>query len=241
MSEQGIQNIFGQMLVYPADGNRKQQAKSGKYRLDFLNGLVTDPDGETESMSKSLSQLGTNFIRSCFITVSTVEATIKVGNNVLPTGHQLTYVVNGLAFEIIEITFPSDRTPKDDFSFSVIGSDAPVFPIESDTLVGLHNPTSKTGTTTASYVTVLDFVFRGYSSSEIIIENTHATNIMIADVQVSQDGTNWVSAQNYPLDVSNLDFNIFQNTINHRYIRVRLKTKTDPNHATYRIQLNLER
>lgn len=239
MSE--IQNVSSQLLVFPNDGSRKKGAQAGKYVLDFANGLVVAPDGSTETMSKSLSEIGKNFVKSVFITVSTVDAIIKIGQNILPQGHQLTYVINGIAFETLEITFPIDRTPLNDFSFAVIGSDSPNFPIQADSLVGFHTPTPKTGSSTDAYVTVLDFLFTGYSSSEIIIENTHATNFMIADIQVSEDGVNWVSSQNYPLDVDNLNFNIFQNTIRHRYIRVRLITKTSPNHATYRIQLNLER
>lgn len=240
MSE-NIQNVSNQLLSYPSDGTRKLGAQAGKYVLDFANGLVVAPDGTTESMSKSLSQIGSQFVKSCFITVSTVEAEIKIGQNTLPKSHQLTYVVNGIAFETMEITFPSDRTPLNDFSFAVIGSDAQFFPIQADSLIGFHTPSAKTGSTTDAYVTVLDFLFTGYSSSEIIIENTHATNIMTADIQVSEDGVNFVSAQNYPLDVANLDFNIFQNTIRHKYIRARLITKTSPDHATYRVQLNLER
>lgn len=228
-------------MSYPNDGSRKLGAQAGKYILDFANGLVVAPNGDSESMSKSLSQIGSQFVKSCFVTVSTVDAIIKIGQNILPKSHQLTYVINGIAFETMEITFPSDRTPLNDFSFAVIGSDALFFPLQADSLVGFHTPSVKTGNTTNAYVTIVDFLFTGYSSSEIIIENTHATFIMTLDVQVSEDGVNWVSAQSYPLDIPALNFNIFQNTIRHRYIRVRLITKTNPDHATYRVQLNLER
>jgi len=236
-----LQFISSQLMTYPADGSRKKNAEAGKYTIDLANGLVTSPSGVSESMSTSLSVLGKNFAKSFFITVSTVDALIKIGQNVLPKSHQLTYVISGIATEIIEITFPNDRTPLDDFSFGIIASDAEIFPLQIDTLLGFHNPDAKTGSTTDAYVTVVDFLFVGYSSSEIIIENTHATNVLTADVQVSEDGVNWVSAQSYPLDISALNYNIFQNSIKHRYIRVRVITKTSPNHATYRVQLNMER
>lgn len=238
---QDIQNVSGQLMTYPSDGSRKKNAQAGKYIIDFNNGLVNPPNGNSESMSNSLTKIGKQFVKSIFITVSTVDAVIKIGQNILPKSHQLTYVISGIAFDTMEITFPSDRTPLNDFSFAVVASDLPNFPLQADSLVGFHTPDAKTGITTDSYATVVDFLFTGYSNSEIIIENTHATNIMTADIQVSEDGTNFVSAQSYPLDVANLDFNIFQNTIRHRYIRVRLITKTSPNHATYRVQLNLER
>ncbi|HSA76437.1 MAG TPA: DUF6385 domain-containing protein [Nitrosarchaeum sp.] len=236
-----IQNVSSQLMTYPADGSRKKGAQAGKYILDFAQGLVTPPSGASESMSKSLSKIGSQFCRSVFVTVSTVDAVIKIGQNVLPKSHQLTYVIQGIAFDTMEITFPSDRIPLNDFSFAVVGSDSVNFPLQADSLVGFHNPDAKTGNTTDAYVSIVDFLFTGYSNSEIIIENTGGTNIMTADVQVSEDGTNFVSAQSYPLDVAINDFNIFQNAIRHRYIRVRLKSKNAGNHTTYRVQLNLER
>ena len=239
MSE--IQNVSSQLISYPTDGSRKQGAQAGTYRFNFTEGLVVAPDGVTERMSNDLKKMGKNFVKSIFITTSSVDVVIKIGQNTLPKSHQLTYVVNGIAFEEMEITFPDDRTPINDFSFAIIGSDSQVFPIQADSLIGFHTPDAKTGSTTDAYVTIVDFLFTGYSSSEMIIENTHATNVMTADVQVSEDGTNFVSSQNYPLDVPALDYNIFQNSISHRYIRVRLITKTPTVHATYRVQLNLER
>ena len=236
-----IQNVSSQLMSYPSDGTRKLGAEGGKYIFDFVNGLVTSPLGSTESMSKSLVKMGKQFVRSIFITVSTVDVKIKIGQNILPKSHQLTFVVNGIAFDTMEIEFPVDRTPINDFSMAVIASDAEHFPLEADSLVGYHTPTAKTGSTTNAYVTIIDFVFTGYSSSEIIVENTDAVNALTCNIQVSEDGTNWVSAQSYPLDIALTDFNIFQNSIRHRYIRVRLIDKVLNSHATYRVQVNLER
>lgn len=239
MSE--IQNTSSQLMSFPADGDRKKGAKAGKWTIDFSAGLATDADGNSEPLSKSLPELGKNFARSCFITLSTVEAIIKIGQNTLPKSHQLTYVISGIAFEQMTIEFPTDRTPQDDFSFAVIGSDSPVFPIQADSLIGAHNPTAKTGTTTDSDVTVIDYVFTGYTENELIIENTGGTNTMIATVEISQDGTNWVAHQSYPADVLPNDFNVFASSVKHRYLRVRVKAKVSAAQTTYRVQLNLER
>jgi hypothetical protein len=101
-----IINPSSQLISFPSDGSRKTEAEGGKYVLDFDHGIVTSPLGETEEMNKTLAQLNTNFVRSVFITVSTVDAVIKIGQNILPKSHQLTFVVNGISFDTMEITFP---------------------------------------------------------------------------------------------------------------------------------------
>lgn len=241
MSEKTIQNISSQLMAYPSTGIRKQQALAGRYILDFTQGIVVAPDGSNEMMSKALVSIGSKFCKSVFLTVSTVDAKIKIGQNILPVGHQLTYVINGIAFETMEIEFPIDRTPLNDFSFLVIGSDADIFPISTDVLLASHNPTTQTGTTTDNYVTIMDFNFRGFSQVEIIISNTLGVNVMMADVQLSENGVDWVSAQNYPLDVAVNDSNVFQSSIAHKYGRVRLKSKVAGNATDYKVQANLER
>jgi hypothetical protein len=64
---------------------------------------------------------------------------------------------------------------------------------------------------------------------------------MVATVEVSQDGTNWVAHQGYPSDVLPSDFNVFASAVSHRFVRVRLKAKVSASQTTYRVQLNLER
>lgn len=238
---QNIVNISSQMIQFPKGGSRKEKAQAGVHSLDFNNGLVTFPDGSSEGMSSSLGKIEKQFVKSIFITLSTVDAKIKIGSTVLPKSHQLTYVVNGIGFDNMTIEFPTNRTPKDDFSYMVIASDSDVFPITADSLIGSHNPEAKTGTTTNSDITVIDFIFVGFSENEIIIENTGVTNTMIATVEISQDGVNWVPHQGYPADVLPSDFNVFASSVKHRYLRVRLKAKVSGAQTTYRVQLSLER
>ena len=234
-------NSLNQLLTYPPNGVRKQDASEGKWKLDFALGLVTAPDGSTERMSNNLQNLKDQFARSCFISVSDANAQIKVGNNILPANHVLNHVISGLSFDSIEIDFPTGRTPTNDFSFVVIASNSPVFPLQIATEIVQHSPSSKTGTTSDNYATVIDFLFVGYGQAEIIIENTLGVNLMTADVQVSEDGTNYFSYQNYPLDVSANDANIFQSSIAHKHIRVQVKSKNSGLPTDYRIQVNLER
>lgn len=242
MSEQKlISNVTSQLMNYPKDGSRKLGAQAGKYVFDLVSGVVNAPNGDTEFMSNSLSKLGLKFASSVYISISTVDATIKIGNQVLPKNQQLTYVVNGISFDTMEITFPSDRTPKDDFSIQVIASGSSIFPIDADVLTGLHNPTPQTGNTTNNFVTVFDFLFTGFTQINIIIENTGGTNVMEATVELSQDGSNWVSAQGFPIDVAINDATLYQNSIKHRFIRVRVKAKNAGNQTTFRVQPNLER
>lgn len=242
MSEQvTIQKISSQLITYPSDGKRKTGAKAGRYLLDFEQGLVIAPDGTTEKMSNDLARIGKNFVRSCFIAVSTVDALIKLGQNILPKGQQLTYVINGIGFQNMEIEFPTDRTPKNDFSFLVIGSDSEVFPVSIDVLLATHQPTTQTGNTTDNYVTVFDILFTSYSQITLLIENTGGVNTMTAQVQVSEDGVNWVAAQGYPVDVAINDANVFQSSIKHKYYRVQVKSKVAGSATSYRVQANLER
>lgn len=228
-------------MSYPKDGGRKQGAQAGRYVLDFENGIVTAPNGDTEEMSNDLKKIGSNFARSIFIAVSTVDAKIKIGQNILPQSHQLTYVVQGIGFQGIVIEFPIDRIPVNDFSFMVIASDAEIFPIDLGTLIASHSPAVLTDTTTDAFVILEDFSFVGYNQVEMIIENTLGVNALTADVQVSEDGINFVSAQNYPLDIATNDANVFQSSVSHKFIRVRVKSKTPALPTDYRVQTHLER
>ncbi len=228
-------------MTYPIDGVRKQDALEGKWKFDFALGIVTSPDGTTERMSNHLQNIKDQFARSCFISVSDANAKIKIGNNTLPANHVLNHVVSGLSFDSIEIDFPTGRTPTNDFSFVVIASNSPVFPLQIATEIVQHSPSSKIGTTTDAYVTLIDFLFVGYGQSEIIIENTLGVNVMTVDIQVSEDGVNYVSFQSYPLDIPINDANVFQSSIAHKHIRVRVKAKVGGSQTDYRLQANLER
>jgi hypothetical protein len=234
-------NSLNQLMTYPVNGVRKQDAIEGKWKLDFALGLVTAPDGTSERMSNSLQNLKDQFARSCYISVSDANAQIKVGNNILPANHVLNHVISGLSFDSIEIDFPTGRTPTNDFSFVVIASNSPVFPLQIATEIVQHSITPKTGTTTDAYVDIMDFSFVGYGQSEIIIENTLGVNVLTADIQVSEDGVNYVSFQNYPLNIATNDANLFQSSIAHKFMRVRVKSKVAGNPTDYRIQMNLER
>lgn len=236
-----VQNASSQLMNFPKDGIRLQQAQAGIHSFDFVSGLVTFPNGDTQRMSNSLSKLGRQFVKSVFITLSTVDALIRIGQNVLPKSHQLTYVVNGIGFDHMSIEFPVDRTPINDFSYMVIGSDADVFPIDADVLTGSHTPSSKTGTSVDADTTIADFLFTGYTENEIIIENTGGTNTIVGTIEVSQDGVNWVAHQSYPADILPNDFNVFASSVKHRFVRVRVKAKVSAAQSTYRVQLNLER
>ena len=234
-----IQKLSTQIISFPKDATRKKGAKAGRYVLDFENGLVTAPDGSTEEMSNDLKKIGSNFARSVFITVSTVDAKIKIGQNQLPKSHQLTYVVQGIGFQDMVVEFPTDRTPLDDFSFAVMASDSNIFPIDADVLVGFHNPTPQTGNTGAAYVTVFDFVFTGYSQIEIITENTGGVNTILVKIQVSEDAVNWVDHQGYEKSIPVNDSDVFSSSVKHKYYRVQVKN--NPGSSTFRVQANLER
>ena len=232
---------LNQLMTYPLDGVRKKNASEGKWRIDLALGLVTAPDGTTERISNDLQNLKDQFARSCFISVSDAEAKIKIGNNTLPANNVLNHIVSGLSFDSIEIDFPTGRTPTNDFSFVVIASNSVVFPLQIATEIIQHSPDAKTGTTTDAFVTVIDFLFVGFGQSEIIIENILGVNTMTTDLQVSEDGTNYVSFQNYPLDILPNDANLFQSSIAHKHIRVRVKAKVALSQTDYRISMNLER
>ena len=237
----GIQSVSSQLITYPADGNRKQGAKAGKWVLDFSQGLAVDRDGDSEAMSNNLFKIGSKFARSLFLSVSTTDVTIKIGQNILPKSQQLTYVINGIGFEDVTLEFPTDRTPLDDFSFIAIASDSPVFPIDADVLRGTHTPTVQTGTTVDALTTVFDFLFQGYTQMQIITENILAVNELEVNIQLSEDGVNFVSAQSYPLTVAVNDFNTFQNSIAHKFIRVQIHAKLAGLQTDFRVQAQLEK
>ena len=237
----GIQSFSSQLMTYPKDGNRKQGAKAGRWVLDFVNGLATDKDGNSEEISNNLVKIGKNFARSVFISVSTVDAIIKIGQNILPKFHQLTYVINGIGFEDVTIEFPTDRTPTDDFSFIVIASDADQFPIDADVLTGNHTPTLQTGTSVDAFTTIMDFLFTGYSQLQIISENILGVNELEITVQISEDGVNWVDSQGYPATIAVNDADIFQSSVAHRFLRVQIHAKVALSQSDFRVQAELEK
>lgn len=229
------------IIAYPSNGAKKKGAAAGTWVFDFENGKVNLPDNTVEDMSASLNKLGKQFAKSFFIFVSTVDAEIRIGNYLLPKGQQTTWVINGISVDTLTIKLPNDRTPVNDFSLQVFASDATTFPIDMETIIANHNPDAKTGTSTDSYVTVCDFVFFGFNQLEIITENTHGSNGLTMNIQVSDDGTNWADYQGYPQNIAFGAKDVFGTSNAFRYYRLQVKSQTAGNAATYRVQPNLTR
>ena len=100
---------------------------------------------------------------------------------------------------------------------------------------------AKTGNTTDALATVVDFLFVGFGQAEIITENTGGANSLDVDVQVSENGANYVSHQGYPKPVVSNGADVFASSVAHRHIRVQIKSTSAGLHTTYRIQPHMER
>jgi len=64
---------------------------------------------------------------------------------------------------------------------------------------------------------------------------------MTATIQISEDGTNWVDHQGYPLNIAFGSANVFASSVSHRFLRVRVKAQVATNQTNYRIQPNMEK
>jgi hypothetical protein len=213
-------------ISFPNDGTKFYSALAGTYQLDFEQGTVTDPNGKSTPMSSSLMKLQEQFVKSLYVWVSTVAATIKIGNNILPQMQQNAFIISGIGFNTMSITFPGNRTPVNDFAFQVLATDSPVFPYDVSTLIGNYAPPALTGNAPDAYGVAKDVLALGFSSIVFQIFNTDPAHILDAEVQGSEDGQNWVTEQGYPLTIVAQAQDVFADQIKHAYYRVLLKNDT---------------
>ena len=87
----------------------------------------------------------------------------------------------------------------------------------------------------------MDFLFTGYSQLQVISENTLGVNELEVEIQISEDGINWVTAQGYPATIAVNDADIFQSSVAHRFIRVQIHARVAASQSDFRIQAELEK
>ena len=94
-------------LYTTANGGILTGLTAGDLILDLTNGIITKPDGTTESMNTSLQIMGKTFARSFMVFCSDADAIIHVGNTLTISDHQLTHVIHN--YDCLLYTSPSPR------------------------------------------------------------------------------------------------------------------------------------
>jgi len=240
---QGItqQSITNQIITYPTNAERKEDAEAGVWTFDFKKGIAKNPSGLGEDMSSSLEKIHDVRCRSALIIVSDADAKIKIGDRKMPYDHSLVHLIQNLEFDSLEIDFPTGRTPANNFEFVVLASNSPIFPLLID-ISQQHFRDKYTGSSASSYTVICDLHTGGYDQIMFTIENTHASNGLTAKIEFSEDATDYYIDPNFnlgsELTIAGLGKSVYASSIKHHFYRVSVKNQTSASNSSYKIHQN---
>jgi hypothetical protein len=103
-----------------------------------------------------------------------------------------------------------------------------------------HFRDEMTDTSTNSYVSYVSHHVGGYDQIIYTTENTHGSNSLDVLVEYSENGSDWFAVSGYGtgVTVTNGSYNSFATDIYHHFYRVRVKSTSSGNHATFKVYWN---
>ena len=230
---------MGGALFTTADGEPLKDLPVGDLMLDFRHGTCTDANGNITLMNTNLDYYGLNQANSIAIFASDSESEINIGNSLTLKDHQITHTIENYAFDYVRVTIPDLSTPTDKAQVMFVASTDPKLNYNFKNYA--HFRDSTTGTTTNSYATYVSHHVGGYDQFIFYIDNTDTgSDAMTAQIDVSNDGSNWFTLSGYVggVNIAAGDTNIFVSDQMHHFYRVRLKSTSSGNHATFKIYWN---
>ena len=230
---------MGGALFTTNNGEPIKNIPAGDLFLDFRNGTCTDSAGTVTTMNTDLDYYGLTQCNSFAIFASDADAGINVGNALTISDHQLTHVVNNYSFDQIRISIPSNSTPSNSNQLMFVASTDQILNYNFKNYAHFRDAT--TGTTTNSYATAVQHHVGGYDQFIFYIDNTDSgSDAMTVQVEVSNDGTDFFTLSGYVggVNIAANDTNIFVSDQQHHFYRVRVKSTSSGNHATYKIYWN---
>tara|TARA_R100000963_G_C4639479_1_gene103192 strand:+ start:205 stop:912 length:708 start_codon:yes stop_codon:yes gene_type:complete len=230
---------LGGALFSTINGEPIKNLPTGDVMLDFRHGVVTDSLGNQTLMNTNLDYYNLTQANSIAIYASDAETEINIGNSLTLKDHQITHQINDYAFDYVRINIPDLSTPNDRSQLMFIASTDKILNYNFKNYAHFRDVTDAY-TTTNSYATVVQHHVGGYDQIIYYIDNTHGSNAMTAQVDVSNDGTNFFTLSGYVggVNIAAGDTNIFASNQQHHFYRVQLKSTTGGSHATAQVYWN---
>ena len=225
-------------LFTTANGHILKDFPAGDLFIDFRNGTITDSAGNVTLLNTNLDYYGLTQAKSFALFVSDSDAEINVGNALTIADHQLTHVIESFAYDQIRVHIPSNSTPAASNQLMIVGSTNEEMNYTFNNYA--HFRDEMTDTSTNSYVTYVSHHVGGYDQIIYTTENTHGSNSLDVLVEYSENGSDWFAVSGYGtgVTVTNGSYNSFATDIYHHFYRVRVKSTSSGNHATFKVYWN---
>ena len=224
-----------------ADGEPIKNIPAGELQLNFRQGTCTDSAGKITLMNNNLDYYNLNPCNSFSIFASDADTGINVGNVLTISDHQLTHTIDSYAFDQIRLTIPDNSTPSNSNQLMFVGSTNLEMNYIFNNFAHFRDELTEQ-TSTNSFVTYVAHHVGGYDQFHYIISNTHGSNSLDVKVQFSENGSDWFDAQGYTgasgVTVTAGSYNSFSSQNTHHFYRVRVKSTSSGNHATFKIYWN---
>lgn len=230
--------VLGTLLT-TNNGQILKDIPSGELFIDFRNGTITDSAGTVTLLNTNLDYYGLSQAKSFAIFVSDSDAEINVGNALTIADHQLTHEINSFAYDQIRVSIPSNSTP-DKNQLMIVGSTNEELNYQFNNYAHFRDEVSDTSTN--SFTTYVSHHVGGYDQFIYTIENTDGANSLDVKVEFSENGSDWFASSGYSgasgVSVTNGSYNSFASDIAHHFYRVRVKSTSAGNHATFKVYFN---
>jgi hypothetical protein len=225
-------------LFTTSNGHILKDLPAGDLFIDFRNGTITDSAGNVTLLNTNLDYYGLTQAKSFALFVSDSDAEINVGNALTIADHQLTHVIESFAYDQIRVHIPSNSTPAASNQLMIVGSTNEEMNYTFNNYA--HFRDEMTDTSTNSYVTYVSHHVGGYDQIIYTTENTHGSNSLDVLVEYSENGSDWFAVSGYGtgVTVTNGSYNSFATDIYHHFYRVRVKSTSSGNHATFKVYWN---
>ena len=226
-------------LFTTSNGHIVKDIPAGDLFIDFRNGTITDSAGTVTLLNTNLDYYGLTQAKSFALFVSDSDAEINVGNALTIADHQLTHVIESFAYDQIRVTIPENSTPAASNQLMIVGSTNEEMNYTFNNYAHFRDELGTT-TSTNSYVTYVSHHVGGYDQIMYTTENTHGSNSLDVLVEYSENGSDWFAVSGYGtgVTVTNGSYNSFATDIYHHFYRVRVKSTSSGNHATYKVYWN---
>ena len=224
-------------LFTTSNGQILKDIPSGDLLIDFRNGTITDSANTVTLLNTNLDYYGLTQAKSFSIFVSDSDAEINVGNALTIADHQLTHQINSYAFDQLRVHIPSNSTPNKN-QLMIVGSTNEEMNYTFNNYAHFRDEIDDTSTN--SYVTYASHHVGGYDQIIYTIQNYHGSNSLDVQVEFSENGSDWFQSSGYGtgVTVASNSYNSFATDIAHHFYRVRVKSTSSGNHATFKVFWN---
>ena len=227
-------------LYTTTDGTILTGLTAGELILDFVNGIITKPDGTTSNMNTSLQIMGLTECKSFMVFCSDADAIIYVGNTLTISDHQLTHVIMNYGFGQLRVQIPANSTP-DENQVAFMASDDALLNYEPHDY--WHDRGVVTGTSTNTETNYYTKHVGAYDDFYITVYNNNtggSGNSIDVKIYYSEDGSTYFAEQGYTTAVTITagSYNSFATSRKHHFYRAQINSTSAGNHNDFTIYYN---